>query len=104
MKTLIANGKKWIHFDGKIYSITSQKKKGSGTEAETTDLVAPFSCKVTKLFAKPGQSLKKGDPVVTVESMKMEYSYESPKDGEVAKVLVQIGQILQAGDEFIQWK
>lgn len=104
MKTIQANGKNWVQYQGRIYSQDIKKKKGNSTDQVESELVAPFSCKVTKLFVTTGQKLTKGDPVVTVESMKMEYSYESPKDGFVSEVLVKVGQILQAGDQFIQWK
>jgi biotin carboxyl carrier protein len=79
--------------------------RSAGPSADQAqDLVAPFSCKVLKLHVKPGQSLRKGDPVVVVEAMKMEYAYASPKDGTVDKVAVSEGQTVSAGTRFLSWR
>ncbi len=70
---------------------------------EAQELVAPFSCKVLKVLAKSGQSVNKGDCVVVVEAMKMEYSYSSPRNGVIEKVLVREGEIVQSGSPFVTW-
>ena len=66
--------------------------------------MAPFSCKVLKIHASAGKEVRAGAPVVVVEAMKMEYSYASPRDGVIAEILVNEGQIVQAGAHFVRWK
>lgn len=46
---------------------------------------------VWKLAALPGQQVSIGDPVVIVESMKMEIPVEATVDGRVAELLVAAG-------------
>lgn len=98
--------KLWVQWHGRLYGVPADLKKAraaaSGEEAQ--ELVAPFSCKVLKLHVKPGQALKKGDPVVVVEAMKMEYAYASPHDGKIKAVLVKEGEILQSGAPFVAWE
>lgn len=54
--------------------------------------------KVLKINAPAGTKVKKGDPVVTLESMKMEIPMVAPQDGTVASVNVSEGASCEAGD------
>ena len=47
--------------------------------------------KVVKIFASVGQSVKAGDSVVIVESMKMEIPVVAPQDGTIASIDVAEG-------------
>ena len=43
---------------------------------------------ILKIMAEPGQSIKKGEPILILEAMKMENVIKSPVDGVIKKVLV----------------
>ena len=53
--------------------------------------------KVFKIDAAVGQAVKSGDPVVTIEAMKMEIPVVAPKDGTVASINVAVGDAIEAG-------
>lgn len=53
--------------------------------------------KVFKLEKKVGDAVKKGDPVVIVEAMKMEIPMVAPEDGTVASIDVAVGDAVEAG-------
>ena len=53
--------------------------------------------KVFKIEASVGQAVKKGDPVVVVEAMKMEIPVVAPEDGTVASIDVAVGDAVEAG-------
>ncbi len=53
---------------------------------------------VLKILVSPGDRVKAGDPVVIIESMKMENEIVSPVDGVVAEITVKEGQRIEAGD------
>ena len=53
--------------------------------------------KVFKLEKKVGDAVKKGDPVVVVEAMKMEIPVVAPQDGTVASIDVAVGDAVEAG-------
>lgn len=97
--------KLWVQWDGRLYEVPSDLRRAQAAARgeEAQELVAPFSCKVLKISAKAGQAVKKGDPVVVVEAMKMEYSYGSPRDGVIAQVLVKEGETVQGGSAFVKW-
>jgi 3-methylcrotonyl-CoA carboxylase alpha subunit len=103
-KALKVGKKIWVQFQGRIYGISPKAAGARGGEDEAQELAAPFSCKVLKVHTKAGASLKKGDPVIVVEAMKMEYSFSSPKDGVVDEVLVKVGEVLPEGTQFIRWR
>ena len=54
--------------------------------------------KVVKIVASVGQSVKAGDSVVIVESMKMEIPVVAPEDGTVAGINVSVGDAVESGD------
>ena len=51
-----------------------------------------------KVAAAPGTRVAAGDPVVIMESMKMEIPVESPADGTVTEVLVAEGDSAEQDD------
>ena len=53
--------------------------------------------KVFKVEAQPGTAVKKGDPVVILEIMKMETPVVAPVDGTVASIDVTVGDQVEAG-------
>ena len=53
---------------------------------------------VFQVTAKAGDQLQSGDPVIVLESMKMEIPVEAPRAGVVREIRVQEGQTVQEGD------
>jgi biotin carboxyl carrier protein len=53
---------------------------------------------VFQIPAKAGDRVGAGDPVVVLESMKMEIPVEAPRAGVVKEIVVQEGQTVQEGD------
>jgi acetyl-CoA carboxylase biotin carboxyl carrier protein len=53
---------------------------------------------VFQINARPGDRVRAGDPVIVLESMKMEIPVEAPRAGAVRQILVQEGQTVQEGE------
>jgi len=53
---------------------------------------------VFQIAAKTGDRVSAGDPVIVLESMKMEIPVEAPRAGVVKEINVQEGQTVQEGD------
>jgi acetyl-CoA carboxylase biotin carboxyl carrier protein len=53
---------------------------------------------VWKVVATAGDSVDMGDPLVILESMKMEIPVEAPQGGTVKEVRVAEGAVVQEGD------
>jgi 3-methylcrotonyl-CoA carboxylase alpha subunit len=99
----VHQGTVWVHENGRVYSFSKEEPKHRSTDT-VAELIAPFACRVRKLFVTRGQSVKKGDPIVSVEAMKMEYSYTAPFDGVIAETLVTEGAMVPQAAEFVSWE
>jgi biotin carboxyl carrier protein len=53
---------------------------------------------VFQVTARPGDAVQAGDPVIVLESMKMEIPVEAPRAGYVSEIRVQEGQTVQEGE------
>jgi acetyl-CoA carboxylase biotin carboxyl carrier protein len=62
------------------------------------DVVAEMVANVWKVVVAPGDSVGAGDPLVILESMKMEIPVESPVAGTVRELRVEEGGLVQEGD------
>ena len=65
--------------------------------AGAVKVTASVPGKVFKLNATAGQSLKAGDPIVTLEAMKMEIPVVAPQDGTIASIDVAAGDAVESG-------
>lgn len=65
--------------------------------AGSVEVKAGAAGKVFKIEANVGQSVKKGDPVVIIEAMKMEIPVVAPEDGTVASIDAAVGDPVEAG-------
>ncbi len=62
------------------------------------DVLAEMVANVWKVVVAPGDTVREGDALVILESMKMEIPVESPVAGTVAEVRVAEGAVVQEGD------
>ncbi len=62
------------------------------------DVLAEMVANVWKVVVAPGDQVAEGDPLVILESMKMEIPVESPLGGTVKEIRVQEGGVVQEGD------
>ncbi len=64
----------------------------AGGSRATDELRAPFNGKLIALPASAGLSLRRGDPLAVIESMKLEHALCAPRDLTVKTLSVQVGQ------------
>ena len=62
------------------------------------DVKAHITGVVFQITSKVGDALAAGDPVIVLESMKMEIPVEAPRAGAVTEIRVQEGQTVQEGE------
>ncbi len=72
-------------------------------ESKVNEVKAPMPGLVLRLIAGPGQEVKKGDPLLVLESMKMENVIKSPGAGIVDKVLVSAGNAVEKGQTLLRF-
>jgi biotin carboxyl carrier protein len=62
------------------------------------DVLAEMVANVWKVVVAQGDTVAEGDPIVILESMKMEIPVEAPLGGTVKEIRVQEGGVVQEGD------
>ena len=67
------------------------------------DVKAPMPGLILDILIKVGDSVKKGDPVLVLEAMKMENILKSAGEGEVKNILVGIGSSVEKNQVLIQF-
>ena len=63
-----------------------------------TEVVAEVAGKVWKLEAQPGTQLAAEDPILILESMKMEIPVVAPRAGKLLELRVKEGDLVNEGD------
>ena len=76
-----------------------QEASGAGEEDKT--IAAPMPGKVVKILVKPGASVQRAQPVIILDSMKVEIELKALSDGRVREVLVKEGQQLDMDQPLI---
>ena len=67
------------------------------------ELKAPMPGLVINILVMPGDQVKKNDPVLVLEAMKMENLIKAPGDGVVKAVLAEKGRAVEKGQSLIQF-
>jgi 3-methylcrotonyl-CoA carboxylase alpha subunit len=64
-------------------------------------LTAPMPGKVTQLFVGAGDAVRRGEPLMIIEAMKMEHTVTAPIEGTVEAVRFAVGDLVEEGAELI---
>jgi pyruvate carboxylase len=67
-------------------------------EADPGHVAAPMPGLVTTISVKPGQEVKQGEVLLSIEAMKMETVVPAPRDGRIGEILVAPGNQIDAKD------
>lgn len=73
-----------------VNSLERAAEEAAGSRG-ADQILAPMPGVVVGVVAPAGTSVKRGDPVLTIESMKLETSMTAPRDGVIAAVLFEAG-------------
>ena len=103
-----ANRKRWWAAAARVLcfdrSIEAVKRRPKADLTNALHIPAPMPGKVSTVVVKPGQPVKAGDRLLSIEAMKMETAVYSPMDAAVAEVLVDPGNVVEARDLLVVLK
>jgi 3-methylcrotonyl-CoA carboxylase alpha subunit len=74
------------------------------SEAETGRLTAPMPGKIVALLVAAGQTVKKGDPLLIMEAMKMEHTISAPHDGTIDSVFYAVADQVTEGAQLLSFE
>jgi biotin carboxyl carrier protein len=103
IKSIITEGEKekFVFVNGQVFRVKPVELTGKKKvrKKEEGNLSSPISGKVVNVKVKKGDSVKKGEVLMVIEAMKMEYLIRAPYSGKVRivnfkeKNQIEIGQI-----------
>jgi biotin carboxyl carrier protein len=73
------------------------------TAKKVNEIKAPMPGMVLKILVKDGDEVKKGDPLLVLEAMKMENILKSPTDGVIKKIAALTGVAVEKNQLLIQF-
>jgi len=79
------------------FSISINNIEGAWIMAKET-VEVPITGKIISVDVKVGDTVKEGDVICILESMKMENPILSPVDGTVTEINVAVDQVVKPGD------
>jgi len=90
----------WV--DGRTYSFelidrSARRSQVGQAVAERAELTAPMPGTVLKIRVQQGATVAAHQPIIIMESMKMEMSLSLPNAGRVKEVLCREGQLVEMG-------
>lgn len=82
----------FIHCDGEVYEIAAVNALERAVEearggSASDGLIAPMPGVVVRVEKRAGDPVKRGETILTIESMKLQTAMKSPRDGVVQAIL-----------------
>lgn len=94
---------RWVFLDGEAFELEIQREGRRPTaRGMLGSLSAPMPATVVAIDVAPGDRVRKGDPLVILEAMKMELPVRAPADGIVTAVHCKPGDLVRAGVPLIE--
>lgn len=99
-----------ILIDGAIYSIVVRDSRSEllsraipadGKSLDAIEVSAPIPGLVMRVLVRSGETVRKDQPLVTLDAMKLENEIQSPRDGRVKAVPVKPGMAVAKGQTLV---
>jgi 3-methylcrotonyl-CoA carboxylase alpha subunit len=93
-----------IHPGGTLALEFHDPARAAGRERHAGGLVSPMPGQVLQILVAPGANVRRGQPLVIVEAMKMEHTVLAPADGVVEEVCFSAGDRVSEGAQLLRLK
>ena len=94
--------KAWVFLDGQTYVVDSGPTRRTGAGLDPSALSAPMPATVAQVHVSPGQPVKPGDVLITLEAMKMELPIRATANATVTAVHCRTGEMVQPGTPLVE--
>jgi 3-methylcrotonyl-CoA carboxylase alpha subunit len=101
----LPNAKKFddeiIVFDGSqiLLKLQNPYEVPKETKLETSDILSPMPGMVSKIYIGNGCKVLKGERILALEAMKMEYEVVAPNSCYIEKINFEVGDFVQSGEK-----
>lgn len=108
LKSVITEGEKekYVFVEGDVFYVKNVELTGTKKtkKKEEESLNSPISGKVVKVEVKSGKKVKKGDVLMVIEAMKMEYLIRAPNNGKITKINFNENDQIEIGQTTVEMK
>lgn len=98
-------GRLWFHWQGETHVVELSASRRAGGQAAKTQpgvISAPMPGKITQVRVGKDEAVKKGQALVVMEAMKMEYTLEADRDGKITELNAKTGVQVALGDVLVR--
>ncbi len=94
----------WLHFQGRTWvwknKKYSQKSLKEGKKEKL--IISDLPGKIQKILVKKGDKVKKGQSLLTLLSMKIEYNFKAEGSGKIEEIFCKEGQTVNENKKLIK--
>ena len=98
----------WIHFQGQTWIWRKSKKLSQIRQKQDLKsqalITATLPGRIHKIFVKKDDEVKKGQSLLILSAMKIEYNFKAEGEGQVEGVFCEPGQTVSLGQKLIKIK
>ena len=98
----------WIHYQGQTYVFKEELKDLKKTKTpplKSQELItALLPGRIQKIFVKAQDQVKKGQNLLILSAMKIEYSFKAEQQGHIEQIFCKEGQTVTSGKKLIKIK
>lgn len=96
----------WVHSNGRTFAVENagqgRKSRKAGSVIGSNQVASPMPGKITKILIVPGQEIEKGQAVLVMEAMKMEYTLKAEVAGKVLDIACLTGDQVVLGKVLVK--
>jgi biotin carboxyl carrier protein len=96
---------RWAFWNGRVFQLhdDAESRPQPGVRGHVPQtLTAPMPATVLEVLVAPGAHIKKGEPVIVLEAMKMEWPIRALADGVLKAVHCHAGELVQADQALVE--
>ncbi len=99
----VRDGDDWHIFAGGDYRRLTLRHglPDQDEQGRSGSLAAPMPGRIVQVMSRPGETVKKGQPLLILEAMKMEHTITAPADGVVMEIHFTAGEQVLEGAELV---
>ncbi len=97
----LSNDGKHFVLNNRDYFIEKASARRSSAASEGSSK-SPMPGKILKVLCNEGEAVKKGDPLIIMEAMKMEHTLKASKDGTIKAVKYSEGDLVEGQVELVE--
>jgi biotin carboxyl carrier protein len=101
---VVAGDSVWVTLDGEVFVFETGQRSRHGGGRDQALFTPPMPATVIRIAVTPGQQVRAGDVLISLEAMKMELPIRAPRDGVVRAVHCREGDLVQPDQSLLDFE